>query len=124
MLFGGMSILAGHITAEKLTKFILYSEWLIFATWWVGDNISNLMQSVGASEKVFHLMDLSSSSQFVARGKCFMPIICHISINLVHFVLPLIFLKLFWRLHVSACSIFILLMDQAWIFSLVKNYVG
>ncbi|KAL5178782.1 ABC transporter B family member 26, chloroplastic [Glycine soja] len=51
VLFGGMSILAGHITAEKLTKFILYSEWLIYSTWWVGDNISNLMQSVGASEK-------------------------------------------------------------------------
>ncbi|QCD90680.1 ATP-binding cassette [Vigna unguiculata] len=70
VLFGGMSILAGHITAEKLTKFILYSEWLIYSTWWVGDNISNLMQSVGASEKVFHLMDLSPSSQFTERGKC------------------------------------------------------
>ncbi|KAJ1394526.1 P-loop containing nucleoside triphosphate hydrolase [Sesbania bispinosa] len=63
-----MSILAGHITAEKLTKFILYSEWVIYSTWWVGDNISSLMQSVGASEKVFHLMDLSPSSQFIARG--------------------------------------------------------
>ncbi|WVZ11139.1 hypothetical protein V8G54_015669 [Vigna mungo] len=69
VLFGGMSILGGHITAEKLTKFILYSEWLIYSTWWVGDNISNLMQSVGASEKVFHLMDLSPSSQFTERGK-------------------------------------------------------
>ncbi|XP_019420349.1 PREDICTED: ABC transporter B family member 26, chloroplastic-like [Lupinus angustifolius] len=68
VLFGGVSILAGHITAEKLTKFILYSEWLIFSTWWVGDSVSNLMQSVGASEKVFHLMDLASSSQFIARG--------------------------------------------------------
>ncbi|XP_028783965.1 ABC transporter B family member 26, chloroplastic isoform X2 [Neltuma alba] len=68
VLFGGMSILAGHITAEKLTKFILYSEWLIYSTWWVGDSISSLMQSVGASEKVFHLMDLSPSSQFRAKG--------------------------------------------------------
>ncbi|KHN14534.1 ABC transporter B family member 26, chloroplastic [Glycine soja] len=69
VLFGGMSILAGHITVEKLTKFILYSEWLIYSTWWVGDNISNLMQSVGASEKVFHLMDLLPSSQFIERGR-------------------------------------------------------
>ncbi|XP_061372737.1 ABC transporter B family member 26, chloroplastic isoform X2 [Gastrolobium bilobum] len=68
VLFGGTSILAGHITAEKLTKFILYSEWLIYSTWWVGENISSLMQSVGASEKVFHLMDLSPSSQFITRG--------------------------------------------------------
>ncbi|KAK4263127.1 hypothetical protein QN277_028594 [Acacia crassicarpa] len=68
VLFGGMAILAGHITAEKLTKFILYSEWLIYSTWWVGDNISSLMQSVGASEKVFRLMDLLPSSQFIERG--------------------------------------------------------
>ncbi|KAI4328169.1 hypothetical protein L6164_020547 [Bauhinia variegata] len=69
VLFGGIFILKGHLTAETLTKFILYSEWLIFSTWWVGDNISNLMQSVGASEKVFHLMDLSPSSQFTSKGK-------------------------------------------------------
>lgn len=68
VLMGGMSILAGHITAEKLTKFILYSEWLIYSTWWIGDNLSSLMQSVGASEKVFQLMDLSPSDQFTAEG--------------------------------------------------------
>ncbi|XP_050372398.1 ABC transporter B family member 26, chloroplastic [Argentina anserina] len=68
VLLGGMSILSGHITAEKLTKFILYSEWLIYATWWVGDNLSNLMQSVGASEKVFQLMDLMPSDQFISKG--------------------------------------------------------
>ncbi|KAL7093755.1 hypothetical protein ACP275_11G059600 [Erythranthe tilingii] len=68
VLIGGMSILRGHITAEQLTKFILYSEWLIYSTWWVGDNLSNLMQSIGASEKVFHLIDLSPSDQFTAKG--------------------------------------------------------
>ncbi|XP_051122329.1 ABC transporter B family member 26, chloroplastic isoform X2 [Andrographis paniculata] len=68
VLIGGMSILSGHITAEQLTKFILYSEWLIYSTWWVGDNLSSLMQSVGASEKVFHLIDLSPSDQFTAKG--------------------------------------------------------
>lgn len=69
MLVGGISILNGRITAEQLTKFILYSEWLIFSTWWVGDNLSSLMQSVGASEKVFQMMDLSASDQFTSRGK-------------------------------------------------------
>ncbi|KAL8037769.1 hypothetical protein ABFX02_11G059500 [Erythranthe guttata] len=68
VLIGGMSILSGQITAEQLTKFILYSEWLIYSTWWVGDNLSNLMQSIGASEKVFHLIDLSPSDQFTAKG--------------------------------------------------------
>ncbi|RVX04309.1 ABC transporter B family member 26, chloroplastic [Vitis vinifera] len=71
VLIGGMSILAGHITAEQLTKFILYSEWLIYSTWWVGDNLSSLMQSVGASEKVFQLMDLLPSDQFISKGKQF-----------------------------------------------------
>jgi ABC-type multidrug transport system fused ATPase/permease subunit len=68
VLLGGASILAGHITAEQLTKFILYSEWLIYSTWWVGDNLSSLMQSVGASEKVFQLMDLFPSDQFISKG--------------------------------------------------------
>lgn len=80
MLLGGTSILAGHITAEQLTKFILYSEWLIYSTWWVGDNLSSLMQSVGASEKVFQLMDLLPSDQFMSKGKHFMVVhgMCHI----------------------------------------------
>ncbi|KAG6757150.1 hypothetical protein POTOM_037452 [Populus tomentosa] len=71
VLVGGTSILAGHITAEQLTKFILYSEWLIYSTWWVGDNLSSLMQSIGASEKVFQLMDLLPSDQFLSKGKQF-----------------------------------------------------
>lgn len=69
VLIGGMFIMRGNITAEQLTKFILYSEWLIYSTWWVGDNLSSLMQSVGASEKVFQLMDLMPSDQFMSKGK-------------------------------------------------------
>lgn len=76
MLIGGMSILAGTLTAEQLTKFILYSEWLIYSTWWVGDNVSSLMQSVGASEKVFQLMDLSPSEQFTHQGRKFLNMTC------------------------------------------------
>ncbi|KAK9903879.1 hypothetical protein M0R45_000850 [Rubus argutus] len=78
VLLGGMSILSGHITAEKLTKFILYSEWLIYATWWVGDNLSNLMQSVGASEKVFQLMDLLPSYQFISKGSKLQNLVGHV----------------------------------------------
>lgn len=70
-----MSILSGKITAEQLTKFILYSEWLIYSTWWVGDNLSSLMQSVGASEKVFQLMDLLPSDQFISKGEQFIQLI-------------------------------------------------
>lgn len=88
VLFGGMSILAGHITAEKLTKFILYSEWLIYSTWWVGDSISSLMQSVGASEKVFQLMDLSPSKQFQAKGAKLQRLIGNIEFVNVSFHYP------------------------------------
>lgn len=82
-----MSILSGKITAEQLTKFILYSEWLIYSTWWVGDNLSSLMQSVGASEKVFQLMDLLPSDQFISKGEQFIQLIawfysCKDEINL------------------------------------------
>ncbi|GMI71270.1 ATP-binding cassette B26, transporter associated with antigen processing protein 1 [Hibiscus trionum] len=61
VLVEGMYILTGHITAEKLIKFILYSEWLIYSTWWVGDNVSSLMQYVGASEKVPVLQHINLS---------------------------------------------------------------
>ncbi|KAJ3708649.1 hypothetical protein LUZ61_012354 [Rhynchospora tenuis] len=69
VVIGGMFIMSGRITAEKLTKFILYSEWLILSTWWIGDNWTSLMQSVGASEKVFRLMDLVPSTYFSLKGR-------------------------------------------------------
>ncbi|XP_059445534.1 ABC transporter B family member 26, chloroplastic [Corylus avellana] len=85
VLLGGASILAGHITAEQLTKFILYSEWLIYSTWWVGDNLSSLMQSVGASEKVFQLMDLFPSDQFISKGLKLRRLLGHIEFVNVSF---------------------------------------
>ncbi|KAH0874936.1 hypothetical protein HID58_072298 [Brassica napus] len=88
VLVGGVSILAGQITAEKLTKFLLYSEWLIYATWWVGDNLSNLMQSVGASEKVFQMMDLRPSDQFISKGRRLQRLTGHIEFVNVSFSYP------------------------------------
>lgn len=64
-----MSILTGHVTPEQLTKYILYCEWLIYATWRIGDNFSSFLQSVGASGKVFQLMDLLPSDQFLSEGR-------------------------------------------------------
>ncbi|KAL6839994.1 hypothetical protein ACP4OV_029804 [Aristida adscensionis] len=68
VVIGGIAIMSGKLTAEQLTKFILYAEWLILSTWWIGDNWSSLMQSVGASEKVFRLMDLLPSKQLSSKG--------------------------------------------------------
>jgi ATP-binding cassette subfamily B (MDR/TAP) protein 9 len=61
--------MSGKLSAEQLTKFTLYAEWLILSTWWIGDNWSSLMQSVGASEKVFRLMDLLPSKHLTSKGK-------------------------------------------------------
>lgn len=69
LLLGGMSILSGHVSPEQLTKYVLYCEWLIYATWRVTDNLSSLLQSVGASEKVFQLIDLLPSDQFISKGE-------------------------------------------------------
>ncbi|XP_066313145.1 ABC transporter B family member 26, chloroplastic-like isoform X3 [Miscanthus floridulus] len=68
VVIGGLAIMSGKLTAEQLTKFTLYAEWLILSTWWIGDNWSSLMQSVGASEKVFCLMDLLPSKQLSSEG--------------------------------------------------------
>ncbi|KAK3032071.1 hypothetical protein RJ639_036285 [Escallonia herrerae] len=68
VLLGGMSILTGHASAEQLTKYVLYCEWLIYATWRIGGNMSSLFQSIGASEKVFQLMNLVPSNQFLLKG--------------------------------------------------------
>lgn len=60
--------MSGHVSAEQLTKYVLYCEWLIYATWRVTDNVSSMMQSVGASEKVLQLMDLLPSDQVLSKG--------------------------------------------------------
>ncbi|KAK9707440.1 hypothetical protein RND81_07G197800 [Saponaria officinalis] len=88
VLIGGMSILSGRLSAEQLTKFLLYSEWLIYSTWWIGDNVSSLMQSVGASEKVFQLMDLLPSDQFTSEGLELPKLIGHIDFVNVSFFYP------------------------------------
>ncbi|KAI8533631.1 hypothetical protein RHMOL_Rhmol10G0024300 [Rhododendron molle] len=68
VLLGGMSILTGHVTAEQLMKYVLYCEWLIYAAWRVEDNLSSLLQTVGATENVFQLMNLMPSDQFLSNG--------------------------------------------------------
>nr|XP_027101874.1 ABC transporter B family member 26, chloroplastic-like isoform X2 [Coffea arabica] len=68
VLLGGMSILTGHVSAELLTKYVFYCEWLIYAAWRVQDNLSSLLQSVGACEKIFLLMNLSSNDQLLSKG--------------------------------------------------------
>ncbi|XP_031741679.1 ABC transporter B family member 26, chloroplastic isoform X4 [Cucumis sativus] len=68
VLLGGIAILSGQTSAEQLTKYVLYCEWLIYATWRITDNLSSLLYSIAASETVFQLMDLLPSEQFLCKG--------------------------------------------------------
>ncbi|KAI4350643.1 hypothetical protein L6164_005079 [Bauhinia variegata] len=68
VLLGGMSVLSCCVTVEQLTQYVLYCEWLIYAAWRVTNNLSSLLQSVGASEVVFQLMDSLPSDQFLSKG--------------------------------------------------------
>ncbi|XP_076929580.1 ABC transporter B family member 26, chloroplastic-like [Bidens hawaiensis] len=68
IILGGMCVLAGDASAEQLTKYVLYCEWLIYAAWRLADNCSSLLQCVGASEKVFQLIDILPSHHFSAKG--------------------------------------------------------
>ncbi|KAH7684969.1 Peptide-transporting ATPase protein [Dioscorea alata] len=88
VLIGGINIMSGHLTAEQLTKFLLYSEWLIYSTFWVGDNWSSLMQSIGASEKVFNLIDLLPSNQFSEEGMKLQKLVGRIDFVNVSFCYP------------------------------------
>lgn len=85
---GGISIMSGHVSAEQLTKYVLYCEWLIYATWRVVDNLSSLLQSIGASEKVFQLMDLVPSDQFLSEGMKLQKLVGHIQFVNVSFHYP------------------------------------
>ncbi|PQQ13190.1 ABC transporter B family member 26 chloroplastic-like [Prunus yedoensis var. nudiflora] len=88
VVLGGISIMSGHVSAEQLTKYVLYCEWLIYATWRVTDNVSSMMQSVGASEKVLQLMDLLPSDQVLSKGVKLQRVMGHIQFVNVSFCYP------------------------------------
>ncbi|XP_073222206.1 ABC transporter B family member 26, chloroplastic-like isoform X2 [Cicer arietinum] len=69
VLLGGMSVFSCGVTVEQLTKYVLYCEWLIYATWRVTNSLSSLLQSIGASENIFHMMNLLPCDQFLSKGK-------------------------------------------------------
>lgn len=68
VVLGGMSILNGNVSTEQLTKYVLYCEWLIYAAWRLQDSFASLLQSIGACEKVFQLMHLPASNEFLSKG--------------------------------------------------------
>ncbi|KAJ1412152.1 P-loop containing nucleoside triphosphate hydrolase [Sesbania bispinosa] len=88
VLLGGMSVLNCCVTVEQLTKYVLYCEWLIYATWRVTNSLSSLLQSIGASEKIFQLMNHLPSDQFLAKGVKLPRLMGHIQFVNVSFHYP------------------------------------
>ncbi|XP_052195541.1 ABC transporter B family member 26, chloroplastic-like [Diospyros lotus] len=88
VLLGGMSILTGHVSAEEIMKYVLYCEWLIYAACRVENSLISLFQSVGASEKVFQLMALTQSDQFLSEGKKLQRLLGKIEFANVSFCYP------------------------------------
>lgn len=84
----GMSVLRCHVTVEQLTKYVLYCEWLIYATWRVTNSLTSLLQSIGASEQIFQLMNLLPSDQFLAKGVKLERLVGHIQFANVSFHYP------------------------------------
>lgn len=88
LLLGGMSVLRCRVTVEQLTKYVLYCEWLIYATWRVTNSLTSLLQSIGASEQIFQLLNLLPSDQFLAKGVKFQSLVGHIQFANVSFHYP------------------------------------
>ncbi|XP_020236722.1 ABC transporter B family member 26, chloroplastic isoform X5 [Cajanus cajan] len=88
LLLGGMSVLRCRVTVEQLTKYVLYCEWLIYATWRVTNSLTSLLQSIGASEQIFQLMNLLPSDQFLAKGVKLQSLVGHIQFANVSFHYP------------------------------------
>ncbi|KAK7373274.1 hypothetical protein VNO80_06674 [Phaseolus coccineus] len=88
LLLVGLSVLRCHVTVEQLTKYVLYCEWLSYATWRLTNSLTSLLQSIGASEQIFQLINLLPSDQFLAKGVKLQRLAGHIRFANVSFYYP------------------------------------
>ncbi|KAF5961643.1 hypothetical protein HYC85_002852 [Camellia sinensis] len=83
VLLGGMSILTGHVSAEQLMKYVLYCEWLIYAAWRLEDNLSSLLQAIGARMKLQRLVGKIEfvNVSFYYPSRSMVPVLEHANIS-------------------------------------------
>ena len=62
-MVGGSMALAGRITPEQLTTFVLYVEFVTAASLSVCDQWGGIMESIGASERVMDYLDRGAAPQ-------------------------------------------------------------
>lgn len=58
--------LKGVITAQQLTTFVLYVEFVTYASLNVCDQWGSIMESIGASERVMEFLDTPAAPQIAA----------------------------------------------------------
>lgn len=58
--------LQGVITAQQLTTFVLYVEFVTYASLNVCDQWGSIMESIGASERVMEFLDKPSAPQLAS----------------------------------------------------------
>ena len=66
LLIGGGMALKGIITAQQLTTFVLYVEFVTYASLNVCDQWGSIMESIGASERVMEFLDKPCAPQLAA----------------------------------------------------------
>lgn len=66
LVIGGGMALQGTITAQQLTTFVLYVEFVTYASLNVCDQWGSIMESIGASERVMEFLDKPCAPQLAA----------------------------------------------------------
>ncbi|CAI7932054.1 unnamed protein product, partial [Closterium sp. NIES-54] len=63
VIMAGGALMTGRISAEQVTQFVMYADWMAYNMWCAGDHWATLMDSIGACHRVFQLLDLPNPEQ-------------------------------------------------------------
>lgn len=69
LYFGGNHVMAGGISGQALTTFVLYVEMVGSAAYMVVDQWASLMEALGSSSEVFKMIDMPPAQQLVTPGQ-------------------------------------------------------
>jgi subfamily B ATP-binding cassette protein MsbA len=83
--FGGQEVLAGRLTAASLFEFLLYATLIANAMGMFVAAYSTLKRAVGASERIFELLDTQPQIQSPPNAKRLTPIRGSVAFDHVHF---------------------------------------
>lgn len=85
MWYGGKLVIEGHMTAGGLLAFIVYTIQIAAAIGVLSGLFTEMMKAVGASERIFEIMD--SSPVCYSLSRCFCPS-CLVFVELKECVSP------------------------------------